>query len=178
MEITFGTLTETPLGHISFYAGDNGLKRVAFMPLEVLKETDKIGETQPSLQGLETIGILLSELNEFLFCIRKSFSVKIDWDVMGEFQRKVLAVTAEIPYGQVLTYGELATQLGKPGASRAVGSALGKNPMPIVIPCHRVIGADGGLRGYTGGIKTKDFLLSLEGHKVESDKVIKSLEHL
>jgi len=171
LRITFGTLTETPLGEISFYAGDNGLKRVAFMPLNVLKETDNFGETQPSLIGLETIGILLTELNEFLFGIRKSFSVKIDWEGMGEFQRQVLNLTAEIPYGQAVSYGELAKQLGKPGASRAIGRALGSNPMPIVIPCHRVIGADGGLRGYTDGIQTKAFLLSLEGHNVESGKV-------
>jgi methylated-DNA-[protein]-cysteine S-methyltransferase len=175
--ITFGTLTETPLGEISFYAGDNGLRRVAFTTLDVLKKTDDIEEIRPSLTGLETIGILLTELNEYLFGIRKSFSVKIDLTSIGEFQRQVLNMTAEIPYGQVRTYGELAKELGKPGASRAVGSALGSNPMPIVIPCHRVIGADGGLRGYTDGIQTKAFLLSLEGHVVESGKVTKVLEH-
>lgn len=177
MGLTFGTLTETPLGEISFYAGEDGLKRVAFMPLDVLKKREDIEETQPSLMGLGTIGILLPELNEFLFGIRKSFSVKIDWSGMGSFKRKVLRLTAEIPYGQVRTYGELAKELGKPGASRAVGRALGSNPMPIVIPCHRVIGAEGGLRGYTDGIKTKAFLLNLEGHRVESGKVSKVLEH-
>jgi methylated-DNA-[protein]-cysteine S-methyltransferase len=175
--ITFGTLTATPLGEISFYAGDNGLKRVAFIPLDVLKKKDGIQETRPSLSGLGTIGILLTELNEYLFGIRKNFSTKINWESMGAFQRKVLSLTAEIPYGQVRTYGELAKELGKPGASRAIGRALGSNPMPIVIPCHRVIGADGGLRGYTDGIQTKAFLLSLEGHVVESGKVTKVLEH-
>lgn len=171
MTVTFGTLLESPLGEISFYAGDNGLKRLAFMDLQALKEKENINDLFPSLQGMETIGILLSELNEYLFGIRKDFSVKIDWSVMGGFQREVLAFTANIPYGQVLTYGDVAKEVGKPGASRAVGGALGSNPLPIVIPCHRVIGADGGLRGYRGGIKTKAFLLALEGHNVENDKV-------
>ncbi|MDY6846939.1 MAG: methylated-DNA--[protein]-cysteine S-methyltransferase [Chloroflexota bacterium] len=171
MTVTFGTLLESPLGEISFYAGDNGLKRLAFMDLQALKEKENINDLLPSLQGMETIGILLSELNEYLFGIRKDFSVKIDWSVMGGFQREVLAFTANIPYGQVLTYGDVAKEVGKPGASRAVGGALGSNPLPIVIPCHRVIGADGGLRGYRGGIKTKAFLLALEGHNVENDKV-------
>lgn len=175
MDITFGTLMETGLGTISFYAGDNGLKRLAFMDLQALKEKENIDDLPPSLQGMETIGVLLSELNEYLFGIRKSFSVKIDWSVMGGFQREVLTFTSNIPYGQVLTYGEVAKEVGKPGASRAVGRALGSNPMPIVIPCHRVIGSDGGLRGYTDGIQTKTFLLSLEGHRVESGKVVERL---
>lgn len=171
MDITFGTLIESPLGTISFYAGDNGLKRLAFMNLKALKVKENINDLPPSLQGMETIGILLSELSEYLFGIRKAFSVKIDWSVMDGFQREVLVFTANIPYGQVLTYGDVANEVGKPGASRAVGRALGSNPIPIVIPCHRVIGADGGLRGYTDGIKTKAFLLALEGNKVDNDKV-------
>jgi len=171
LDITFGTLIESPLGTISFYAGDNGLKRLAFMHLQALKIKENNNDLQPSLQGMETIGILLSELSEYLFGIRKDFSVKIDWSVMGGFQQKVLAFTANIPFGQVLTYGDVAKEMGKPGASQAVGRALGSNPMPIVIPCHRVIGADGDLRGYTGGIKTKAFLLALEGNKVDNDKV-------
>jgi methylated-DNA-[protein]-cysteine S-methyltransferase len=78
------------------------------------------------------------------------------------FQRQVWAALRDIPYGQTTTYGELATGLGKPAASRAVGLANGKNPVSIVVPCHRVIGADGSLTGYGGGIDRKRFLLTLE----------------
>jgi methylated-DNA-[protein]-cysteine S-methyltransferase len=171
--LIFGELTETPVGRISFIAGDAGLQRVAFMSLNRLKEQMHISENTPSLPGLQVAGTLLSEFNEFLFGIRKSFSVDIDWDILKGFQREVLTLTAQIPYGQLLTYGELAKRLGKPSAARAVGAALGSNPMPIVIPCHRVIAADGCLQGYKGGIKIKGFLLGLEGHQIEGERVIR-----
>jgi methylated-DNA-[protein]-cysteine S-methyltransferase len=170
--LTFGELMETPVGRISFVAGDAGLQQVAFMPLKALKKGLNINESTPSLPGLQIAGTLLSEFNEFLFGIWKSFSVEIDWGVLEGFQRDVLKLTAQIPYGQVLTYGELAQRMGKPSAARAVGAALGRNPMPIVIPCHRVIAADGRLQGYKGGIKTKAFLLGLEGHQIEGARVL------
>ena len=171
MNLTFGELVETPLGPISFYAGDSGLKRLAFLPLNVLKRNEDFNQENPSIFGLETVGVLLMELNEYLFGIRKEFSITIDWNVMNGFQKDVLAVTMEIPFGQVHSYGEIARCLGKPGAARAVGMALGRNPIPIIFPCHRVIGADGGLRGYTNGIQSKAFLLGLEGHKIKDGKL-------
>lgn len=79
-----------------------------------------------------------------------------------EFQRAVLAELEKIPYGETTTYGEIARRLGRPGASRAVGAANGRNPLPIVIPCHRVVGADGRLTGYGGGLWIKERLLALE----------------
>ncbi len=90
------------------------------------------------------------------------------------FQRDVLQLTAEIPFGEVRTYGELAQQLGKLGASRAVGTALARNPMALVIPCHRVIGSDRKLHGFAApnGIKTKAWLLELEGHEIKNDRVV------
>jgi methylated-DNA-[protein]-cysteine S-methyltransferase len=112
------------------------------------------------------VGTLLEELNEFFFGIRKTFSVMIDWKGIEGFQHQVLAQTSSIPFGEVSTYGEIAKQLGKPGAARAVGQALHNNPMPIIIPCHRVLGANGELRGYAGGLEAKTFLLNLEGHKI------------
>ena len=80
-----------------------------------------------------------------------------------DFQLQVWWALAEIPYGETVTYGELASRLGRPSASRAVGAANGSNPLPIVLPCHRVIGADGSLTGYGGGLEAKRFLLDLEG---------------
>ncbi len=80
-----------------------------------------------------------------------------------EFQRRVWMALATIPYGETLSYAQLAAKLGSPSASRAVGAANGRNPLPIVLPCHRVIGADGSLTGFGGGLPTKQFLLKLEG---------------
>jgi len=80
-----------------------------------------------------------------------------------EFERQVWSALTEIPYGRTISYGELAARIGRPTASRAVGLANGRNPLPIVIPCHRVIGANGALTGYGGGLETKRWLLSLEG---------------
>ena len=79
------------------------------------------------------------------------------------FQRRVWEVLAEIPYGQTVTYGEIAKKLGKPSACRAVGAANGKNPISIFLPCHRVIGTNGKLTGYAGGLPVKELLLKLEG---------------
>lgn len=176
MGLTFGELDETILGPICFIAGDKGLRRVAFKPLALLKSEEDYSQEEPSLKGLETVGALLAEMNEFLYGIRREFSVDIDWDVLNGFQRQVLRQVAKIPYGDLQSYGEVAAGLDKPKAARAVGRALGRNPIPIVIPCHRVIGSDHKLHGYTapGGLETKRKLLMLEGVTVEDDRVIMS----
>ncbi len=172
MGITYAELKDTPLETISFIAGDTGLQRVAFTSLKKLKEMRGVDEKSPSLRGFEVLSDLIQEMNTYLFGLRKSFSVDVDWEVLEKFQSRVLKRTAEIPYGEVMTYGQIAREIGQPGASRAVGRALGSNPMPVVIPCHRVIGSDGHLRGYTGGLEKKVFLLTLEGHSTEDGKLI------
>jgi len=168
----YAQLDNTPVSPLSIAAGDNGLLRVAFSALDHLKQAEGVPDGEPSLWGFETVSTLLSEMNLYLAGLLKEFSVSIDWDVLDGFQRDVLSLTAEIPYGEVLTYGAMAEKLGKPGAARAVGMALGRNPMPIVIPCHRLIGADHSLHGYIGGNNIKSFLLSLEGHTIINDKLI------
>ena len=172
MGLTFGQLAETPVGPLSIVAGDNGLQGVAFKLLNELKMSLPHTDQVPSLVGMDTIGTLLVEMNAYLFGLQRDFSVLIDWDVMDGFQREVLSLAIEIPYGQVSTYGAIARALGKPGAARAVGSALGRNPMPIVIPCHRVIGGDFDLHGFIGGERVKTFLLTLEGHKIIDNHVV------
>lgn len=172
MAKTYAELKDTPLGAMCFVAGDLGLQRVAFMSLKTLKETDDGGEGQPSLRGLEILSELMQEMNVYFLGLRRSFSAEVDWDVLDGFQARVLARTVEIPFGEVATYGQIAEDLGKSGGARAVGRALGTNPMPVVIPCHRVIGVGGWLRGYSGGLEKKGFLLSLEGHNINDGKLL------
>jgi len=107
---------------------------------------------------------VLQEITEYLGGKRKRFTILIDWSGMSTFQVEVRQAVMNIPYGQTATYGEIATSLGRPRAARAVGRANATNPIPLVIPCHRLIGADGSLRGYggQGGIQTKKWLLDFE----------------
>ncbi len=107
----------------------------------------------------------LKQVQEYLDGKRTSFDLPLDMSRMSEFQRRVLSIALKIPRGKYLTYGDVAKAIGRPQASRAVGQALGHNPVPIVIPCHRVLGSDGSLHGYSGGggIRTKAWLLRLEG---------------
>ena len=102
------------------------------------------------------------------------FSLPIDWQGMTEFQAAVLKRVSLIPFGETTTYGRLAEELGQPGAARAVGLANSKNPCPILIPCHRVIAADGAMQGYNAplGILTKDWLLKHEGHTIFNHRLI------
>jgi methylated-DNA-[protein]-cysteine S-methyltransferase len=102
------------------------------------------------------------QLDDYFAGRRRDFSLAIDWGLVGDFGRRVLGRTAEIPFGSVATYGEVARGIGSPGAARATGNALGANPMPIVVPCHRVVASGGKLGGYTGGLDRKKLLLTLE----------------
>ena len=174
MGLTFAQLDGTPIGPISFVAGDQGLRGVAFTTLPTFKSLLNQADESPSLNGLETVGKLLVEFNAYFSGLRRVFTVDIDWDSLDGFQQQVLRVTYAIPYGEVLSYGAVASKLGKPGAARAVGAALGSNPMPIVIPCHRVVGSDHGLHGYLGGEKMKAFLLTLEGHSLRNQKLARA----
>jgi methylated-DNA-[protein]-cysteine S-methyltransferase len=103
------------------------------------------------------------ELEEYFEGRRTKFGLPLDWSLVGGFTRRVLKRTAQIPYGEVSTYREVATDAGSPRAVRAAGNALGSNPIPIVVPCHRVLHTGGGLGGYGGGLEAKEFLLRLEG---------------
>jgi len=122
------------------------------------------------LEGVPTpeeTGTAPQQIQEYLFGERTTFDLEIDWTLCTPFQRQVLEHQLAIPYGETRTYGQLAAQIGKPLAARAVGRAGATNPIPIIIPCHRVIGSNGSLRGYVapGGIKTKAWLLELEKSK-------------
>jgi methylated-DNA-[protein]-cysteine S-methyltransferase len=103
------------------------------------------------------------QLGEYFDGHRQRFELRLDRRLMTPFAREVLGATARVPFGEVASYGAVADRIGKPTAARAVGAALGSNPIPIVVPCHRVVGASGALTGYAGGLDRKRFLLRLEG---------------
>lgn len=103
------------------------------------------------------------ELDEYFAGRRRDFDLAIDWSLASAFGQRILKATAAIPFGELSTYGAVAAQAGNAKASRAAGRALGANPIPIVVPCHRVVGASGQLTGYTGGLHRKIALLEIEG---------------
>lgn len=119
--------------------------------------------TDASGQAIATEGA--RQLCAYLGGSLQTFNLPIDWQSMPAAQARVLRLVDQIPYGQVRTYGQLAVALGMPGGSRAVGNANARNPLPLIIPCHRVMGADGSFRGYggPGGVPTKAWLLQKEG---------------
>ena len=103
------------------------------------------------------------QLDEYFAGGRQHFDLAVDLALQADFNRRVLRELARVPYGEVVTYGELAARAARPRAARAVGTVMNRNPLPIVLPCHRVIGANGKLVGYAGGLERKESLLRLEG---------------
>jgi methylated-DNA-[protein]-cysteine S-methyltransferase len=111
----------------------------------------------------ESIAGVARQLTEYFGGQRDRFELPLDFSGVSPFTRDVLAATAEVPFGRLETYQGIAQRVGKPGASRAVGNALGRNPIPVVVPCHRVVRSGGALGGYTGGTQIKQHLLAIEG---------------
>ena len=122
-------------------------------------------QKRPVQPNAKKIAPYAKELREYLNGKRTAFTIPIDWSLFRPFQCEALQVVYRIPYGETCTYHDIALEMGRPNASRAVGRANATNPMPLVIPCHRVIGRDGKLHGYGGGegLKTKEWLLKMEG---------------
>lgn len=118
---------------------------------------------RPVIYDPEAVAPLRTQLEEYFAGERTAFDLDVDLSVLSEFERSVLQTARDIPYGEVVPYAELARRIQKPRASRAVGNALGHNPVAIVVPCHRVVRSDGTLGGYTGGVEYKRKLLALEG---------------
>ena len=130
-----------------------------------LFDTDLFQQLEQQLHSAERVPAAEAPVRAYLADERNTIDAPVDWTVLEPFQADVLRLVAAIPAGETRTYGQLAAALGRPGGARAVGRANAMNPMPLVIPCHRVIGADGKLHGYGGGqgLPTKEWLLKMEG---------------
>ena len=155
---------DSPLGTWLAAMTDRGLVRIAFNHEEedVLEELcERISPRV--LKVPARFDELRREFDEYFDGKRRDFDVDLDWRLVDGFNRRVLKATAKIPYGKMSTYKTMATQAGSPRAARAAGNALHNNPIPLVVPCHRVIGSNGGLVGYGGGLPMKEYLLKLEG---------------
>ena len=153
-----------PIGDIWMAVTDKGLIKVSFSQDENSFVTEVHARTRTDvLPSSEKLARIIAELTEYFSGARSRFDFAVDLSQVTPFQRRVLQAAANIPMGQVITYGELAGRIGQPKASRAVGQALGRNPVPVVIPCHRIVGGGGGIGGYTGGLHVKRKLLELEG---------------
>ena len=159
------TRFSSPIGTISIYGSSVGISRVSL--------DEPTNELEPSGPLSSFLLEARRQFLEFLESDRKAFDLSLDWESVYNFQRDVLQLTSIIPFGEVRTYGQLAALLHKPRAARAVGAALAKNPMPIIIPCHRVVSSKGHLTGYLGskGITTKQWLLEREGHRIVGQKL-------
>ena len=150
---------DTPIGHLTLIASEQGLAHLLFDGQEPVDVglTDDLREVDDD-PILETTAV---QLGEYFAGERTRFDLPLD--LRGtEFQRDAWMALADVPYGETRTYGEQAKAIGRPGASRAVGAANAKNPVPVVLPCHRIVGADGSLTGFGGGLDLKQRLLAHE----------------
>ena len=157
---------DTPVGELLLAATPRGVVRISYLDWFPEAQTleDLAARVSPRvLEAPERLDAIRRELDEYFEGERRRFDVKLDRALLGPFARKVLGRTARIPYGKVSTYSEVAAAAGSPRASRAAGNALARNPIPIVIPCHRVLRTGGGMGGYAGGLDRKARLLALEG---------------
>ncbi|HRN61524.1 MAG TPA: methylated-DNA--[protein]-cysteine S-methyltransferase [Luteimonas sp.] len=152
------TIVDSPVGPLFVAADDAGLRAIEFRDnRHPIRRDDDWREGDNAI-----LRRARKQLAEYFAGKRQAFDLPLS-PRGTEFQRKVWTTLATIPYGSTLSYAQLASRVGRPAASRAVGAANGRNPLPIVLPCHRVIGADGSLTGFGGGLPTKQFLLKLEG---------------
>ncbi len=163
-EARYGFL-DTPVGPVLVAASDEGVCEIGYLGHrprdEVLHEIEIRGLFPVERQA--AVRPATEQLHEYFAGERHDFDLPLDYGAISPFTRRVLDATASVPFGHLLTYGEIARRIGQPGASRAVGNALGRNPLPVVVPCHRIVRADGSMGWYTGGTGIKRRLLAIEG---------------
>ena len=158
------TTMDSPIGTLLLMATPKGLVRIAF---DYENRDEVFGEVAERLsprilEAPRRLDPVRRELDRYFAGTLRDFEAPIDWSLTGPFARRVLRRTARIPYGSVASYGDVAVDVGTPRGARAVGNALGSNPIPVVVPCHRVVRTGGALGGYGGGVPRKRWLLELE----------------
>jgi methylated-DNA-[protein]-cysteine S-methyltransferase len=162
LDVAFATVG-SPIGELLLAATPAGLVRVSFFGHDATLEDLSARISPRIVEAPRKLDDVRRQLDEYFDGGRQQFDLAIDWTLVGDWGRKVLDACARIPFGEVSTYGAVAAAAGSPKAFRAAGTALGHNPVPVVVPCHRVLAAGGKLGGYTGGTHIKEHLLRLEG---------------
>jgi methylated-DNA-[protein]-cysteine S-methyltransferase len=157
-------VVDSPLGPLLLAATDRGVLRISFdpSPEESLERLTRLAGPRV-LRAPRQVAAVRHELDEYFEGRRREFDLTLDLRGTNAFAARVLDELARVPYGRTATYGELAARAGRPSAARAVGTVMNRNPIPIVLPCHRIVGANGSLVGYGGGLDRKEQLLRLEG---------------
>jgi methylated-DNA-[protein]-cysteine S-methyltransferase len=157
-------VVESPIGELLVGVSDRGLCTISYSaePDAVVEQLARQFGTRV-LRTPRPVDPVARQLDEYFDGQRHNFDLELDLRLARDFGRTVLGELARVPFGEVTTYGALAARSGKPKAARAVGTIMNRNPIPIVLPCHRVVGADGSLVGYAGGLERKQALLRLEG---------------
>ncbi|HSZ12857.1 MAG TPA: methylated-DNA--[protein]-cysteine S-methyltransferase [Solirubrobacteraceae bacterium] len=163
-DVTYAPV-DSPFGTLLAATTSQGLVRLAFPEEDVDAVLEGLARriSPRIVESAAPLEPMRRELDEYFSGARREFEMPLDWTLISPFGQRVLRITWDIPYGGVLTYAEVASDAGSPRGSRAAGNALGSNPIPIVIPCHRVLRTGGALGGYGGGLERKRWLLELEG---------------
>jgi methylated-DNA-[protein]-cysteine S-methyltransferase len=164
LDAAFDVVADTPVGDLLVGVTDHGICRISYDadPEHALEALARSYGPRV-LRSARPVERARRELDEYFAGRRHGFD--LDWDVrrLSAFNQRVLSELARVEYGHTVTYGQLAAASGNPKAARAVGTIMNRNPIPIVLPCHRVVGANGTLTGYAGGLERKELLLRLEG---------------
>lgn len=170
-KISLGSATIAPLGEVWVAVTENGLLRLEYpSTAEKFKAVVSKDTSAELVLDEKKTQPVLEQVREYVAGRRKEFTLQIDWTGVGDFQRSALEATAKIPYGATATYKQIAEQAGKPNGARAAGRAEATNRVPLVIPCHRVLGSDGKLHGYGAGngLATKEWLLKHEQENLKT----------
>ncbi|MFJ9897919.1 methylated-DNA--[protein]-cysteine S-methyltransferase [Streptomyces sp. NPDC091280] len=160
----------TDIGPLLLAATPDGLVNVVFHATDAVRErsldrlASRLGTDPVEAPDSPLLAEAIRQFEAYFAGTRRDFDLPLDWSLISGFNRQVLReLAAGVPYGSVVGYGDLAGRVGQPRAAQAVGVAMGSNPLPVVVPCHRVVESDGGIGGFGGGLETKRKLLALEG---------------
>jgi methylated-DNA-[protein]-cysteine S-methyltransferase len=164
------TVVGTDIGPLLLAATDEGLVNVVFHATDAIRDkalerlASRLGAEPVEAPGSPLLAEAIRQVEAYFAGTRHDFELPLDWSLISGFNRQVLReLMSGVRFGQVVGYGDLAGRVGQPGAAQAVGVAMGSNPLPVVVPCHRVVERDGGIGGFGGGLETKRKLLALEG---------------